>query len=73
MPRADVRLIRVFIARQWECLKLIRALLVRRWDWRTCWRRVDFWMAIATLVLPFAVTMLALQWKPVRVRLRSGP
>jgi hypothetical protein len=68
-----VRLFQAFIVRQWDCLKLIRALLVRPWDWRTCWRRLDFWMAIATLVLPFAVTMLALQWKPVRVRLRSRP
>ena len=65
-------LIRALVARQWECVLLIRALLLRRWDWRTCWRRVDFWLALATLVLPFALILLALQWKPVRVRIRDG-
>jgi hypothetical protein len=67
-----VRLIRALAAQQWECLKLLRTILVRRWDWRTCWRRVDFWFAIATLVLPFVCIMLVLQWKPVRVRIRAG-
>jgi len=64
-----VELIRVFAFRQWQCLRLVRALLVRRWDWRTCWRSFDFWLAIATLVLPFGFVLLALQWK-VRARIR---
>jgi len=65
-----VELIRVFAFRQWQCLRLVRALLVRRWDWRTCWRSFDFWLAIATLVLPFGFVLLALQWKPVRAPIR---
>jgi hypothetical protein len=52
------------------CVVQTRALLVRRWDWRTCWRSVEFWLAIATLVLPFGFALLALQYEPVRARLR---
>ena len=68
-----MELIRVFAFRQWQCLRLVRALLVRRWDWRTCWRSFDFWLAIATLVLPFGFVLLALQSKPVRARIRPDP
>ena len=65
-----MELIRAFAFRQGQCLRLVRALLVRRWDWRTCWRSFDFWLAIATLVLPFGFVLLALQWKPVRAPIR---
>ncbi len=54
------------------CVKSIRDVFVRRWDWRTCWRSPDFWLAVATLVLPFGLVLLALQYEPVRARLRSG-
>jgi hypothetical protein len=53
-------------------VKSIRDVFVRRWDWRTCWRSPDFWLAVATLVLPFGFVLLALQYEPVRARLRSG-
>jgi hypothetical protein len=52
------------------CVAQSWALLVRRWDWRTCWRSVDFWLAVAALVLPFGFALLALQYEPVRARLR---
>jgi hypothetical protein len=54
------------------CLTSIRELFLRRWDWRTCWRSADFWLAVATLVLPFGCVLLVFQYEPVRARLRSG-
>lgn len=47
-------------------MRLLRALRLRRWDWRT----VDFWLAVATLVLPFGFVLLVLQWEPLRARVR---
>jgi hypothetical protein len=52
-------------------VKILLALGVRRWDWRTCWRELDFWLAVATLLLPFGFLLLILQWEPVRVRVRQ--
>jgi hypothetical protein len=51
-------------------VRLLRALGFRRWAWRTCWRTVDFWVALATLLLPFGFVLLALQWEPIRARVR---
>jgi hypothetical protein len=49
-------------------MSLLRALGFRRWDWRTCWREGDFWLCMATLLLPFGFVLLLLRWEPVRVR-----
>jgi hypothetical protein len=49
-------------------VRLLRALGFRYWDWRTCWRTVDFWIAMATLLLPFGFLLLLLQWEPIRTR-----
>jgi len=70
--RIPVELVRALAFRQWQCLRLIRALLTRRWDWRTCWRRVDFWLALAALVLPFGFVLLALQLRLVASRMRAS-
>jgi hypothetical protein len=51
-------------------VSLLRALGFRRWAWRTCWRTLDFWLALATLLLPFGFVLLLLQWEPVRARIR---
>ncbi len=51
-------------------MSLLRALGFRRWDCRTCWRTLDFWLALATLLLPFGFVLLLLQWEPVRARIR---
>ena len=51
-------------------VSLLRALGFRRWEWRTCWRTLDFWLALATLLLPFGFVLLLLQWEPVRARIR---
>jgi hypothetical protein len=51
-------------------MRLLRALGLRRWDWRTCWRTVDFWLAMATLLLPFGFLLLLLEWEPIRALVR---
>ena len=51
------------------CVVQTRALLVRRWDWRTCWREGEFWLCMATLLMPFGFVLLLFQWEPVRARL----
>ena len=51
-------------------MSLLRALGIRRWDWRTCWHTLDFWIALATLLLPFGFVLLLLRWEPVRARIR---
>jgi len=50
-------------------MKLLRALGIRRWDWRTCWREGEFWLCMATLLMPFGFVLLLFQWEPVRARL----
>ena len=51
-------------------MRLLRILGIRRWDWRTCWRSGDFWLALATWLLPFGFLLLVLQWEPIRGRVR---
>jgi hypothetical protein len=43
---------------------------IRRWDWRTCWRTLDFWRVVATWLAPFGWILLVLEWEPVRARIR---
>ncbi len=50
-------------------MSLLRALGFRRWDWRKCWREGDFWLCMATLLLPFGFVLLLLRWEPVRARI----
>ncbi len=54
-------------------LRCLRALGFRRWDRRTCWRELDFWVALATLLLPFGFVLQVLRWEPIRARLFSSP
>jgi hypothetical protein len=50
-------------------MRLLRALGIRRWDLRTCWREGDFWLCMATLLLPFGFVLLLFRWEPVRARI----
>ena len=50
-------------------MRLLRALGFRRWDWRTRWGESDFWLCMATLLLPFGFVLLILRWEPVRARI----
>jgi len=49
--------------------RCLRTLGFRRWDRRTCWRDLDFWVALATLLLPFGFVLQVLRWEPIRARL----
>jgi hypothetical protein len=50
--------------------KALKALGWRQWNWRTCWREAEFWLALATLLLPFGVLLLLRHWEPIRLRVR---
>jgi len=52
-------------------MSLLRALGFRRWNWRTCWREGDFWLCMATLLLPFGFVLLLFRWEPLRDRIFS--
>jgi hypothetical protein len=52
-------------------MRFLRALGIQRWDWRTCWREPAFWLAAATLLLPFGFVLLLRHWEPVRSRIRA--
>ena len=51
-------------------MNLLRALGIRRWDWRTCWRTYDFWRFVAVWFVPFGFLLLVLEWQPIRARVR---
>ncbi len=51
--------------------RMVRVLGLEKVEWRTWWRSVDFWFAMAVLLLPFGFLLLALRWEPVRVRILS--
>jgi hypothetical protein len=53
-------------------MSLLRALGFRRWNWRTCWREGDFWLCMATLLLPFGFVLLLFRWEPLRDRIFSN-
>ena len=40
------------------------------WDWRTCWKSVDFWLVVASIILPFGFLLLLLPRHPVRATAR---
>lgn len=40
------------------------------WDWRTCWKSIDFWLITASILLPFGVLLLLLPRHPLRVSVR---
>ena len=52
--------------------RLLKPLGLEPWDWKTFWRSVDFWLAMAVLIVPFGPLLLVpLRWEPVRVRVRA--
>lgn len=40
------------------------------WDWRTCWKSADFWLVMASILLPLGFLLLLLPRHPLRVTLR---
>jgi hypothetical protein len=52
--------------------RLTRQLGLDRRQWRTCWRSLDFWLVVASLVLPGGFLLLLLPRHPLRVTLRRS-
>ena len=52
-------------------MRILKALGFSGFEWKTCWRSLDFWVATATFLLPFGFVLQILRWEPVRVRVRS--
>jgi hypothetical protein len=50
--------------------RLIRQLGLDRIDWRTCWRSLQFWLTVASVLLPFGFLLLLLPRHPLHVTLR---
>jgi hypothetical protein len=46
-----------------------RRLGLSRWDWRSCWKSLDFWLIVASIALPLGVLLLLLPRHPLRVTL----
>jgi hypothetical protein len=53
------------MARRWA-----KRLGLGGWDWRTCWRSVDFWLIAASIVLPLGFLLLLIPRHPLRVTVR---
>ena len=52
--------------------RIIRQLGLDRLEWRTCWKSLDFWLTVASVLLPFGFLLLLLPRHPLRVTLRRS-
>jgi hypothetical protein len=52
-------------------MRFLQALGIQRWEWRTCWRSVDFWLCVAVLLLPFGFLLLLWRREPARARVTA--
>jgi hypothetical protein len=43
-----------------------------RWEWRTCWKSLEFWLIVGSIVLPGGFFLLLLPRHPLRVTLRRS-
>jgi hypothetical protein len=50
----------------------IRQLGLDRWEWQTCWKSLEFWLVVASIVLPGGFLLLLLPRHPLRVTLRRS-
>jgi len=51
----------------------IHRLELNRWKWRTCWKSVEFWLIVGSIVLPGGfLLLLLLPRHPLRVTLRRS-
>ena len=53
------------MARRWA-----KKLGLGGWDWRTCWRSVDFWLIAGSILLPLGFLLLLIPRHPLRVTVR---
>jgi hypothetical protein len=49
-----------------------RRLGLDAWQWRTCWKSLDFWLVVASILLPGGFFLLLLPRHPLRVTLRRS-
>ena len=52
--------------------RFTRQLGLDRLEWRTCWKSLDFWLTVGSLLLPFGFLLLLLPRHPLRVTLRRS-
>lgn len=50
----------------------IHRLGLDRWEWRTCWKSLEFWLIVGSIVLPGGFFLLLLPRHPLRVTLRRS-
>ena len=50
----------------------IRQLGLDRWEWRTCWKSLEFWLIVGSIVLPGGFFLLLVPRHPLRVTLRRS-
>jgi len=50
----------------------VRQLGLDRWEWRTCWKSLEFWLVVASIVLPGGFFLLLLPRHPLRITLRRS-
>jgi hypothetical protein len=47
-----------------------KQLGLSRWDWRTCWKSLEFWLIVGSILLPLGFLLLLIPRHPLRVTLR---
>jgi hypothetical protein len=55
------------MARRW-----IRRLGLDRLDWRTCWKSLEFWLMVGSIILPGGFFLLLVPRHPLRVTIRRS-
>jgi len=55
------------MARRW-----IARLGLDRLDWRICWRSLEFWLIVASIILPGGFFLLLVPRNPLRIALRRS-
>jgi hypothetical protein len=50
----------------------MRQLGLDRWEWRTCWKSLEFWLIVGSIVLPGGFFLLLVPRHPLRVTLRRS-
>jgi hypothetical protein len=53
------------MARRW-----VAKLGLDAWDWRTCWKSLEFWLIVGSIVLPLGFLLVLLPRHPLRVTVR---
>jgi hypothetical protein len=52
--------------------RFLQRLGLDRLEWRTCWRSLEFWLTVGSIVLPGGFFLLLVPRHPLRVTLRRS-